>query len=248
MERLILKGVIYLLIYIEHFRRKKCKVSQINNGGIFSSIKNIRRLIIMLTRKLEEWEKAELKYKTKVQEEINNYYFDCNWDKIISYFLKDGDLSNCPLYKICRHYFISNADKYPSLMYWTIEDYFQECLVNFTLTINNQQYGMKVEQKRMSSEDLSNTYYTNINEMDFYSSILAHCKFILLEYVKMTKRDKTRINYSSCSLEQLEEVHGDNLSYMTLQEATWSPQKVEEEKTKSKRGRPKGSKNKNKSK
>ena len=201
----------------------------------------------MITKRLEEWEKAELKYKTKVQEKINNLYFDCKWEAITSYFLTDGDLNGCPLYNVCKHYFYGNSSNYPSLKYWSVDDYFQECLLNFTLTIN-QQYGIKVEQKRMSSEDLSNTYYTNINEMDFYSSILAHCKFILLEYVKMTKRDKTRINYSSCSLEQLEEVHGDNLSYMTLQEATWTPQMVEEEKTKSKRGRPRGSKNKNKSK
>ena len=129
-------------------------------------------------------------------------------------------------------------------MYWSLDDYFQESLLNFTLTVNRQQYGIEVEPKRLSSEDLSNTYYTNINELDFYSSILAHCKYILLEYVKMTKKDKTRINYSSNSLEQLQEVHGDNLSYITLQEATWSPEKLEEEKTKGKRGRKKGSKNK----
>ena len=132
-------------------------------------------------------------------------------------------------------------------MYWSIDDYFQESLLNFTLTVNRQQYGIEVEPKRLSSEDLSNTYYTNINELDFYSSILAHCKYILLEYVKMTKKDKTRINYSSNSLEQLEETIGDNLSYRTLQEATWTPEKLEEEKTKGKRGRKKGSKNKNKS-
>ena len=53
----------------------------------------------------------------------------------------------------------------------------------------------------------------------------------------MTKKDKTRINYSSNSLEQLEETIGDNLSYRTLQEATWTPEKLEEEKTKGKRGR-----------
>lgn len=202
----------------------------------------------MLVRKLEGWEKEELKYKSEIQEKINNLYFDCKWEEITSYFLKDGDLKHSPLHKVCEHYFKSNITRYPSLMYWSIDDYFSDCLLNFTLTINNQQFGIKVEQKRMSSEDLSNTYYTNINEMDFYSSILAHCKYILLEYVKMTKRDKTRINYSSCSLEQLEEVHGDSLRYMTLQEATWTPQMVEEEKTKGKRGRPKGSKNKNKSK
>ena len=131
-------------------------------------------------------------------------------------------------------------------MYWTIEDYFQESLLNFTLTVNRQQYGIEVEPKRLSSEDLSKTYYTNINELDFYSSILAHCKYILLEYVSMTKKDKTRINYSSNSLEQLEETIGDNLSYRTLQEATWTPEKLEEEKTKGKRGRKKGSKNKSK--
>ena len=202
----------------------------------------------MLTRRLYDWEKEELHYKTKTQEEINNYYFDCKWDKIISYFLADGDLKHCPLYKVCEHYFKSNINKYPSLMYWTIEDYFQESLLNFTLTVNRQQYGIEVEPKRLSSEDLSKTYYTNINELDFYSSILAHCKYILLEYVSMTKKDKTRINYSSNSLEQLEETIGDNLSYRTLQEATWTPEKLEEEKTKGKRGRKKGSKNKNKSK
>ena len=198
----------------------------------------------MLARRLDDWEKAELHYKTKIQEEINNYYFACNWNKIRSYFLADGDLKHSPLYKVCEHYFKSNINKYPSLMYWSIDDYFQESLLNFTLTVNRQQYGIEVEPKRLSSEDLSNTYYTNINEMDFYSSILAHCKYILLEYVKMTKKDKTRINYSSNSLEQLQEVHGDNLSYITLQEATWSPEKLEEEKTKGKRGRKKGSKNK----
>ena len=202
----------------------------------------------MLARRLEDWEKEELHYKTKTQEEINNYYSDCKWDKIINYFLADGDLKHSPLYKVCEHYFKSNLNKYPSLMYWSIDDYFQESLLNFTLTVNRQQYGIEVEPKRLSSEDLSNTYYTNINELDFYSSILAHCKYILLEYVKMTKKDKTRINYSSNSLEQLQEVHGDNLSYITLQEATWSPEKLEEEKTKGKRGRKKGSKNKSTSK
>ena len=131
-------------------------------------------------------------------------------------------------------------------MYWTIDDYFQESLLNFTLTVNRQQYSIEVEPKRLSSEDLSKTYYTNVNELDFYSSILAHCKYILLEYVSMTKKDKTRINYSSNSLEQLQETIGDNLSYRTLQEATWSPEKLEEEKTKGKRGRKKGSKNKSK--
>ena len=202
----------------------------------------------MITKKIEEWEKAELHYKTKIQEEINNYYFDCNWDKITSYFLKDGELKQSPLYNVCEHYFKSNISKYPSLMYWSIEDYFSECLLNFTLTVNKQQYGLEVEQKRLSSEDLNKTYYTNINEMDFYSSILAHCKYILLEYVSMTKKDKTRINYSSCSLEQLQEVHGDSLRYMTLEEATWTPQMCEEQSKKGKRGRPRGSKNKNKSK
>ena len=202
----------------------------------------------MLTRRLEDWEKEELHYKTKTQEEINNLYFDCKWEEIISYFLKDGDLKHCPLWNTCEHYFYSNLNKYPSLMYWSLEDYFQESLLNFTLTVNRQQYGILVEPKRLSSEDLSKTYYTNVNEMDFYSSILAHCKYILLEYVSMTKKDKTRINYSSNSLEHLQEVHGDNLSYMPLKEATWTPEKLEEEKTKGKRGRKKGSKNKNKSK
>ena len=202
----------------------------------------------MLTRRLEDWEKEELHYKTKTQEEINNYYSDCNWKEIISYFLADGDLKHCPLYKVCEHYFKSNINKYPSLMYWSLDDYFQESLLNFTLTVNRQQHGIEVEPKRLSSEDLSNTYYTNINELDFYSSILAHCKYILLEYVKMTKKDKTRINYSSNSLEQMQEVHGDNLQYLTLGEATWTPEKLEEEKTKGKRGRKKGSKNKSKSK
>lgn len=212
------------------------------------SIDDDKGEIIMITKKIEEWEIAELKYKTKIQEEINNYYFDCDWDKITSYFLKDGELKHSPLHKVCEHYFKSNISKYPSLMYWSIDDYFSECLLNFTLTVNKQQYGLEVESKRMSGEDLNKTYYTNINEMDFYSSILAHCKYILLEYVSMTKKDKTRINYSSCSLEQLQEVHGDNLQYMTLKEATWTPQMVEEEKTKGRRGRPRGSKNKNKSK
>lgn len=201
----------------------------------------------MLAKKLKNWEKEELHYKTKTQEEINNYYFDCKWDKIISYFLKDGDLKHCPLWNTCEHYFYSNLNNYPSLMYWSIDDYFQESLLNFTLTVNRQQYGIEIEPKRLSSEDLSKTYYTNINELDFYSSILAHCKYILLEYVSMTKKDKTRINYSSNSLEQLEETIGDNLSYRTLQEATWTPEKLEEEKTKGKRGRKKGSKNKSKS-
>ena len=202
----------------------------------------------MITKRLEEWKKAELHYKTKTQEKINNYYFSCNWDKITSYFLKDDDLLHSPLHNVCEHYFYSNLNNYPSLKYWSLDDYFSECLLNFTLTINNQQYSTSYELDRMSSEDLCHTYYTNINELDFYSSILAHCKYILLEYVSMTKKDKVRINYSSCSLEQLEEVHGDNLSYMSLQEATWTPQMVEEEKTKGKRGRPRGSKNKNKSK
>lgn len=202
----------------------------------------------MLVRRLENWEKEELKYKSEIQEKINNLYFDCKWEEIISYFLKEGDLNSCPLYNVCKHYFYGNINNYPSLRYWSLNDYFQEVLINFTLTVNNQQYGIEVEQKRMSSEDLCHTYYTNINEMDFYSSILAHCKYILLEYVSMTKKDKVRINYSSCSLEQLEEVHGDSLHYMSLQEATWTPQMVEEEKTKGRRGRPKGSKNKNKSK
>ena len=202
----------------------------------------------MLAKRLDGWEKEELHYKTKIQEEINNYYFDCKWEEIISYFLADGDLKHSPLYKVCEHYFKSNINKYPSLMYWSIDDYFQESLLNFTLTVNRQQYGILVEPKRLSSEDLSKTYYTNINELDFYSSILAHCKYILLEYVSMTKKDKTRINYSSNSLEQLEETMGDSLSYRTLQEATWTPEKLEEEKTKGKRGRKKGSKNKSKSK
>ena len=202
----------------------------------------------MLTRRLEDWEKEELHYKTKTQEEINNYYSDCNWNKIISYFLADGDLKHSPLHKVCEHYFKSNINKYPSLMYWSIDDYFQESLLNFTLTVNRQQHGIEVEPKRLSSEDLSNTYYTNINELDFYSSILAHCKYILLEYVSMTKKDKTRINYSSNSLEQMQEVQGDSLQYRTLAEATWTPEKLEEEKTKGRRGRKKGSKNKNKSK
>ena len=201
----------------------------------------------MLTRRLEDWEKEELHYKTKIQEEINNYYSECNWKEITSYFLADGDLKHSPLYKVCEHYFKSNLNKYPSLMYWSIDDYFQESLLNFTLTVNRQQYSIEVEPKRLSSEDLSKTYYTNINELDFYSSILAHCKYILLEYVSMTKKDKTRINYSSNSLEQLEETVGDSLSYRTLQEATWTPEKLEEEKTKGKRGRKKGSKNKSKS-
>ena len=202
----------------------------------------------MLARRLNDWEKEELHYKTKIQEEINNYYSDCNWGKIISYFLADGDLKHSPLYKVCEHYFKSNLNKYPSLMYWSIDDYFQESLLNFTLTVNRQQYGIEVEPKRLSSEDLSKTYYTNINELDFYSSILAHCKYILLEYVSMTKKDKTRINYSSNSLEQMQEVQGDSLQYRTLAEATWTPEKLEEEKTKGKRGRKKGSKNNNKSK
>ena len=201
----------------------------------------------MLTRRLYDWEKEELHYKTKIQEEINNYYSECNWKEITSYFLADGDLKHSPLYKVCEHYFKSNLNKYPSLMYWSIDDYFQESLLNFTLTVNRQQYSIEVEPKRLSSEDLSKTYYTNINELDFYSSILAHCKYILLEYVSMTKKDKTRINYSSNSLEQLEETVGDSLSYRTLQEATWTPEKLEEEKTKGKRGRKKGSKNKSKS-
>lgn len=202
----------------------------------------------MLTRELNEYEKAELKYKTKTQEKINNLYFDCKWQEIVNYFIGDGTTKNTPLYKICRHFYISNSQKYPSLMYWSIDDYYQECLTNFWLTIQNQAYGDDFEFTRESSEDLYNTYYVEVDPLDFYSSIIAHAKYILLEYVKNSKKDKTRINYSSCSLEQMQEVMGDNLQYLTLGEATWTPQFLEEQKTKGKRGRKKGSKNKNKSK
>ena len=203
---------------------------------------------MMLTRELNEYEKAELKYKTKTQERINNLYFDCRWEEIVNYFIGDGTTNKTPLYKICRHFYVSNLNRYPSLNYWSLEDYYQECLTNFWLTIQNQAYGDEFTIDRVSAEDLGNTYYVNINEMDFYSSIISHCKYILLDYVHMSKKDKTRINYSSNSLEQLQETCGDSLSYMTLAEATWTPEKIEEEKTKGKRGRKKGSKNKNKSK
>ena len=199
----------------------------------------------MITRKLEAWEKAELFYKTDTQKKINDYYFNCEWDKITDYFLgKDGEVVKSPLYKICRHYFLSNVQKYPSLWYWSVDDYFQTCAINFHLTCKKQQDGKGVESKRFSSEDLSKVYYTSIDEMDFYSSILAHCKYILLEYITMTKRDKNRINFSSASLEQLKETYGDSLNFITLKDASWTPEQVEEEKTKGKRGRKKGSKNK----
>ena len=198
----------------------------------------------MITKRLEECEVAELHYKTKIQEKINNYYFDCDWDKIVNYFIGDGTTKNTPLYKICRHFYVSSSQKYPSLMYWSIEDYYQEVLVNFWLTIQNQAYGDDFDFERTSSEDLYNTYYVEVDPLDFYSSIIAHAKYILLEYVKNSKKDKTRINYSSCSLEQMQEIMGDNLQYLTLGEATWTPQFCEEQKTKGKRGRKKGSKNK----
>lgn len=202
----------------------------------------------MITRELNEYEKAELKYKTKIQEKINNLYFDCKWEEIVNYFIGDGTTNKTPLYKICRHFYVSNLNRYPSLKYWTIDDYYQECLLNFWLTIQNQAYGDDFGINRVSAEDLGKTYYTNIDELDFYSSIIAHCKYILLEYVEMSKKDKVRINYSSNSLEQMQEVMGDNLQYLTLGEATWTPQFCEEQKTKGKRGRKKGSKNKNKNK
>ena len=198
----------------------------------------------MITKRLNEAEVAELKYKTKTQKRINDYYFNCEWNKITDYFLAKGDLKHSPLWNICKHYYYSNLNKYPSLMYLDLEDYFQECLTNFWFTIQNQAYGDDFEINRASAEDLGNTYYVNINEMDFYSSIISHCKYILLDYVHMSKKDKTRINYSVSSLEQLQETCGDSLSYMTIAEATWTPEKIEEEKTKGKRGRKKGSKNK----
>lgn len=186
----------------------------------------------MLTKRLEEYEKAELHYKTKTQEKINDYYFNCEWNKITNYFLANGDLKHCPLWNICQHYYYSNLGRYPSLSYWSLEDYFSEVLTNFWITLQNLAYGDEFNIERLSSEELGKTYYTNINELDFYSSILAHCKYILLDYVSMTGKDKTRINYSSNSLEQMQEVMGDNLQYMTLSEATWTPQMVEEQKTK----------------
>ena len=198
----------------------------------------------MITKRLEEYEVAELHYKTKTQKKVNDYYFNCEWNKITDYFLAGGNLKNCPLYRICVHYYYSNINNYPSLKYWSVDDYFSEVLTNFWLTLQNQAYGDEFTIDRVSSEDISNTNYVNINDLDFYSSIIFHCKCILLEYVKMTKRDKNRINYSSNSLEQLEEAFGDNLQYTSLADASWSPEKVEEEKTKGKRGRKKGSKNK----
>lgn len=201
----------------------------------------------MITRKLEAWEKAEIFYKTETQKEVNNWYFNCEWDKITDYFLgKDGEVVKSPLYKICRHFFLSNVKKFPSLWYWSVDDYFQTCALNFHLTCKKEQESKGIEIERISSEELYHTYYTNLEELDFYSSILAHCKYILLEYVAMTKRDKNRINYSSDSLEYLQETCGDGLNFMTLKDASWSPEKIEEEKTKSKRGRKKGSKNKSK--
>ena len=191
----------------------------------------------MITKRLDEYEVAELKYKSKIQKKVNDYYFNCEWNKITDYFLAGGNLKNCPLYRICVHYYYSNINNYPSLKYWSIDDYFSEVLTNFWLTLQNLAYGDDFEINRVSSEDLSNTYYVNINEMDFYSSIIFHCKCILLEYVKMTKRDKNRINYSSNSLEQLEESFGDNLQYTSLADASWSTDMVEEQKTKKKRGR-----------
>ena len=198
----------------------------------------------MITKRLEDWEIAELKYKSKIQKKINNLYFDCKWQEIVNYFIGDGTTNKTPLYNICQHYYYSNLSEYPSLSYWSLEDYYQECLLNFWLTLQSQAYGDEFTIDRVSSEDLSNTYYVNINEMDFYSSIISHCKYILLDYVHMSKKDKTRINFSVSSLEQLQETCGDSLSYMTIAEATWSPEKIEEEKTKGKRGRKKGSKNK----
>ena len=202
----------------------------------------------MITKRLNEAEVAELKYRTKTQERINNLYFNCEWNKIADYFLAKGDLKHSPLYRICVHYYYSNINNYPSLMYWSVDDYFSEVLTNFWLTLQNLAYGDEFTIDRLSSEDLSNTNYVNINDLDFYSSIIFHCKCILLEYVKMSKRDKNRINYSSNSLEQLEEAFGDNLQYTSLADASWSADMVEEQKTKGKRGRKKGSKNKNKSK
>lgn len=198
----------------------------------------------MITKRLNEAEIAELHYKNKTQERINNLYFGCRWEEIVNYFIGDGTTNKTPLYNICQHYYYSNLSKYPSLMYWSLDDYYQECLLNFWLTIQNQAYGDDFGINRVSAEDLGNTYYVNINEMDFYSSIISHCKYILLDYVHMSKKDKTRINYSVSSLEQLQETCGDSLSYMTIAEATWTPEKIEEEKTKGKRGRKKGSKNK----
>ena len=202
----------------------------------------------MITKRLEEYEKAEMHYKNKTQKKVNDYYFDCKWQEIVNYFIGNGTTNKTPLYNICQHYYYSNLNRYPSLKYWSLDDYYQECLINFWLTIQNQAYGDDFEINRVSAEDLGNTYYVNINEMDFYSSIISHCKYILLDYVHMSKKDKTRINYSVSSLEQLQETCGDSLSYMTIAEATWTPEKIEEEKTKGKRGRKKGSKNKNKSK
>ena len=202
----------------------------------------------MITKRLEEYEKAELKYKNKTQKKVNDYYFNCEWSKITDYFLAGGNLKNCPLYRICVHYYYSNINNYPSLKYWSIDDYFSEVLTNLWLTLQNQAYGDDFDFERTSSEDLYNTYYVEVDPLDFYSSIIAHARYILLEYVKNSKKDKTRINYSSCSLEQIQEVMGDNLQYLTLGEATWTPQFCEEQKTKGKRGRKKGSKNKNKSK
>lgn len=202
----------------------------------------------MITKRLNEAEIAEMHYKTKTQERINNYYFNCEWSKITDYFLAKGNLKKCPLYRICVHYYYSNINNYPSLMYWSLDDYFSEVLTNFWLTLQSQANGDEFEFTRECSEDLYNTYYVEVDPLDFYSSIIAHAKYILLEYVKNSKKDKTRINYSSNSLEQMQELMGDGLQYMTIAEATWTPEKIVEEKTKKTRGRKKGSKNKNKSK
>ena len=200
----------------------------------------------MLTRRLEPWEIAELHYKSEIQERINNDHADCNIEAIINYFLAKGNLRNSPLYNICQHYYSTSLSKYPSLMYWSLEDYFQECLLNFCLTMNHEQYGIKVDFKRSSSEDLNATFYVDIDQSDCYSSIIAHCKYILLNYVRMSKKDKVRVNFSHSSLDYLKEECGDTIRFMTLEEATWTPEFVEEQKHKGRRGRPKGSKNKSK--
>lgn len=171
-----------------------------------------------LIKRLSQCERAELQWKDSRESYINNLFLDGNYKKCDELFLGKSDVKEGILYKLCKHYYLSNINKYPSLKYTTLEDFHAECCLNYLLTMKSYVDDINIPFKRQSSSELWATHgNTKINPLYFYSSIVGHVKYIMQDFVSMTGKDKVKANYSCYSLDKIIEDYSDHTTMLAME-------------------------------
>ena len=135
---------------------------------------------------------------------VNKLYSYNDRYKIEKYYLNDNALPKTRLAMLCTSLYYRVAREYPVIFKYELDDFIQDCALNFWLTLETHpimgstcKSWIKDSLKRLSSSEIIDSVnYTNIDDkVGFYDCMFTHWKNILIEFVRMINKDKTKTIY-----------------------------------------------------